>query len=520
MDASARYRRPRGEPKWLARPTPVVLAGAALVGAGSAFGFEPAGLWWLGLVCLGVLVRAAATDRRRAALYVLAFFAGQSALMLSWIATAFTFQSKMPAAMGWLAVVGLSVYLALFPAAAAWGAARLARGRWSFLWLFAGLFAVAEMLRGSLFTGFAWNPLGALTLDLGGVARWMALVGANGMSALVILALGALALLPGAALRRRAIAGILGALVLGVAAPEALAPAPAAGPDAPRLLLVQPGTSIEVKHGPGGTERAIRDAVAATLGGLAQAGEPVAAVIWPEATVEIPLEDAPWLARDLGSILPPGTLLLTGGIAIERDGDGRETGARNSLFALDGAGTILARYDKAHLVPGGEYLPLRAITEPMGLARLVPGSLDFLPGPGPVSWALPGLPLLAPNICYEIIFPAAVVDRRARPAAIVTVSNDSWFGRFGPPQHHAQARLRAIEEGLPIVRVTPTGITGIILADGRMGPTLERGGAATLLTGLPPALTPTPFARAGLLLPAGLALFLAAAGLWMRRRGT
>jgi apolipoprotein N-acyltransferase len=240
-------------------------------------------------------------------------------------------------------------------------------------------------------------------------------------------------------------------------------------------------------------------------------------VIWPEATVEFPLEEDAALRRRLGAMLPAQTLLLTGGVAIEYGTDGTPIGARNSLYALDAAGAILARYDKAHLVPGGEYLPLRWLAEPLGLSRLVPGTLDFLPGPGAMTWRLPGLPALSPNICYEIIFPGAVVDGRNRPDAIVTVSNDAWFGASGPPQHHAQARLRAIEEGLPVLRVTPTGITGLIGPDGRMRVTLPRGTAAHRQVQLP-ASAPAPlFARAGLLAPLVLALLLCGVGFAMSR---
>ncbi len=235
-------------------------------------------------------------------------------------------------------------------------------------------------------------------------------------------------------------------------------------------------------------------------------------------TVEYPLEETPGLGAALTQGFAPGTLLLTGGVAIERDGDGRVVGARNSLYALDHTGRILARYDKSHLVPGGEYLPLRRIAEPLGLARLVPGSLDFLPGPGATSWQLPGLPMVAPNICYEIIFPGAIVDRAARPGFILTVSNDAWFGRSGPPQHHAQARLRAIEEGLPVVRVTPTGISGVIDARGGLRDTLPTGGPAHAFVPLPAALPATPFAQAGLAAPGLFALLLIGIGAWVRRK--
>lgn len=502
-------------PRW------ATLAAALGAGALSALAFEPVGTIAgpvLGVALLLILLAQAPAGRSFALGLLFGF--GNFALGLTWIATAFTYQSNMPVWLGWVAVVGLSLFLALYTGFAAWAARRLTDGLVPLALLFAGLFTFAEILRATLFSGFAWNPLGAGWLQLPGVAQLAALVGANGLSALAVLAGGSLAALLGA----RGEAG-RGALVLlfpllllvGVAVPRVQAPLPA--DTATRLLLVQPGTRIEDKHSDGGLQRSLEAAVLQTRAALA--GQPApAAVIWPEATVEYPLEETPGLGAALTEGFAAGTLLLTGGVAIERDAAGTITGARNSLYALDHRGSILARYDKAHLVPGGEYLPLRAIAEPLGLARLVPGSLDFLPGPGAQTWVLPGLPMVAPNICYEIIFPGAIVEAGTRPGFILTVSNDAWFGRSGPPQHHAQARLRAIEEGLPVVRVTPTGITGVIDARGGLAVTLPTGGAAHAFVNLPAALPATPFAKAGLAAPGLFALLLIGLGGWILRRET
>lgn len=490
------------------------LVAALPPGALSAVGFEP---WGAGLPAAAALVAlqlALIARPRRAAVFAFLFFAAHFAVSLAWIATAFTFQAKMPAAFGWLAVGGLALFLALYPALAAWGAVRLASRPLAVALSFAGLFAVCEVLRGLLLTGFSWNPLGALLLAAD-AARPAALVGASGLSALLLAGLGGLA----AALAGDRLGAwpAIGAALLLIGTPLLLPAAQPAGPDSPQLLIVQPGTGIADKHSDGGAARSLEAAIDQTRAALTGLAAPPAAIVWPEATVEFPLEESPALRSRLVEGLAPGTLLLTGGVALERDPAGVVTGARNSLYALDPQGTILARYDKAHLVPGGEYLPLRAVAEPLGLARLVPGTLDFLPGPGPVTWRLPGLPPLSPNICYEIIFPAAVVDRADRPAFLVTVSNDAWFGPTGPPQHHAQARLRAIEEGIPIVRVTPTGISGLIGADGARLETLPSGTAASALIALPPPLPAPPAARLGLALPLALAGLLVAAGLASNR---
>ena len=496
---------------------------AASVGAGAvaALGFQPVGS--IAGPVLGsalLLLLLAAQPRGRAFALGLGFGFGHFLLGLTWIATAFTFQAAMPVWMGWVAVAGLSLFLALYTGLAALIARRITGRIVPLALLFAATFTAGEMARGLLFSGFAWNPLGAGWLQLPGVAQLAALIGANGLSALAVLAGGSLAAL----LAARGEKGRLGLvllfpllLLIGLGVPKIQKPL--AAPTATKALLVQTGVGIDDKHEEGGLARNVQTAVARTRLALASGLKPDL-VIWPEATVEFPLEEMADLRRELVSGFPQGAKLLTGGVALWRDDRGTITAATNSAYLLDSQGKILARYDKSHLVPGGEYLPLRAIAEPLGLARLVPGSLDFKPGDGPTTWALPPLPKIAPNICYEIIFPGAIVDRANRPDVIVTISNDAWFGPSGPPQHHAQARLRAIEEGLPVLRVTPTGITGVIDPRGGLQETLPKGVTAHALVNVPAPLAPTPFARLGLLAPALFAAFLLAAGVFLNRRKT
>jgi apolipoprotein N-acyltransferase len=174
---------------------------------------------------------------------------------------------------------------------------------------------------------------------------------------------------------------------------------------------------------------------------------------------------------------------------------------------------LLGHYDKAHLVPYGEYLPLPWLLKPLGLARLVPGDLDFWPGPGPqtMTVSVGGKPVkVGMQICYEIIFSGQVADRQNRPDFIFNPSNDAWFGTIGPPQHLAQARLRAIEEGLPVVRATPTGISAVIDADGRIVESLPLGTAGRIDARLQVAKAPTLFARYGNIMPLAFAALLIA----------
>jgi apolipoprotein N-acyltransferase len=162
-------------------------------------------------------------------------------------------------------------------------------------------------------------------------------------------------------------------------------------------------------------------------------------------------------------------------------------------------------------VPYGEYLPMRSILEPLGLRRLVAGSLDFWPGPGPRTFDLGPWGRAGVQICYEIVFSGEVVDPRVRPDYLFNPSNDGWFGAWGPPQHLAQARLRAIEEGLPVLRATTSGISAVIDADGIVRAHIPRHREGRLDGRIPPPEPATPFARHGNALPLAIAVALLAA---------
>ena len=188
-------------------------------------------------------------------------------------------------------------------------------------------------------------------------------------------------------------------------------------------------------------------------------------------------------------------------------------GANNSVWIVTPQATLLGRYDKAHLVPYGEYLPMRPILSRLGLSRLAPGDIDFWPGPGARTLNLGRFGRAGLQICYEIIFSGQVVDQANRPDFIFNPSNDAWFGAWGPPQHLAQARLRAVEEGLPVLRATPTGISAIIAPDGRILHALPMHHAGRIDARVPLAFAPTLFARFGNILPLAFAIFLIASAI-------
>jgi apolipoprotein N-acyltransferase len=501
-------------PRWL----------ALALGALAACGFQPLALWPLTLLAIAGLIEltARAKTLRDAALIGWLFGVAHFSLGDNWIATAFTYQANMPAWLGGVAVVLLSLYLAVYPMLAVLGAWWLRRrGRVALVPAFAACWIVSEWLRAWVFTGFAWNPLGMVTLGgfsrpgLAALAPWL---GTYALSGLVVLLAGCWLLALRAPRRDLRTAGL--ALL-----PLVLFLLPGLGHDARQgtlpFTLVQPDIPQDQLNDPHQWESQFAKIARLTLPRHPGARR---LVLWPESGVPDYLRDGyprylyqqttfaadPALARErIGRVIGPGSLLLTGTVDLELRG-GEPIAARNVITAIDEHGTIRGGYAKAHLVPYGEYLPMRWLLGPLGASRLVAGSLDFWPGPGPRTldlgrWGKAGL-----QICYEIVFSGEVVDRAHRPDYIFNPSNDGWFGAWGPPQHLAQARMRAIEEGLPILRATTTGISAVIDADGVVRQSVPRHVAGRLDGLVPPAHPPTLFARLGSWLPLGWAVVLLA----------
>ncbi|HEV2303658.1 MAG TPA: apolipoprotein N-acyltransferase, partial [Stellaceae bacterium] len=262
---------------------------------------------------------------------------------------------------------------------------------------------------------------------------------------------------------------------------------------ATRLRLVQPSIPQTLKWDPARTAANFRRLLALSA---APARHPLAAILWPEAAVTFPLDRDAAARQAIAAVVPKGGYVLTGALR----GNPPPTPLRkfwNSIEAIDGAGDIVATYDKAHLVPFGEYVPLRGIL-PLALEKITAGSVDLSAGHGPRTIALAGLPPFAPFICYEAIFPGAIVDEDHRPAWLFNVTNDAWYGRTsGPYQHFAIARTRAIEEGLPLVRVANNGISGVVDAVGRIVTHIDLDNVGYADVTLPAADAPTLYARDG-----------------------
>lgn len=521
---------------------------ALAAGALAATGFQPIAAWPIALAALGwwIALVGAAPRARDAALCGWLFGLAHFTLGNAWIATAFTYQAQMPAWLGWIAVVLLAGYLAVYPALAALAARLL--DRWlgvALIPALASCWIVAEALRGWAFTGFPWNPLGIVALgpfDRPGLARLAAWCGTYALSGLVLLLAGLWRIAARAAQRRAWGQAAVAALV-----PAALLLAPIGGD--PRdstlaLTLVQPMIPQDQINDPQLYESQFRQ-LATRSARIAADGAGPRLVIWPEGALPDYLRPGydpliyaqttyagdPAIARErLGRVIGPGSLLMTGAtdLSISRDPgrDRRIAGAWNVITLVDPAGTIRGGYAKAHLVPYGEYLPMRDWLAPLGLSRLVSGSLDFLPGPGPRTIDLGdpvhgGFGRAGFQICYEIVFAGHVADRAQRPDYIVNPSNDGWFGPSGPPQHLAQARLRAIEEGVPVLRSTTTGISAVIDAGGAVRQAIGRGQPGRIDGHVPAARAPTLFARLGnaLSLCWAIAVLLAALVATRRRPG-
>jgi apolipoprotein N-acyltransferase len=463
----------------------------------------------------GLLILAgAAPTWRRAALIGLAWGWGHHLAGIYWVTHAILTDVETWWWLVPLAAPALAVPLALFCVPPVLLAARALPPGWPRLLGFAGAWVASELARGVLFTGFPWNLIGSVWAFAALPVQGAALVGVHGLSLLTVL----LACLPLLGRGWRPLAGgaVALAALAGFGAWRLAAPEPPAQPV--QVVLVQGNVAQQMKWRP--EERAAifhryldmtREAAAAAA--AAAAGSRVA-VIWPETASPFLLAQDPEARRLAAAALPPGGVLLGGTVRAEWGEDNRLREVFNSLAVLDSEGAVTALYDKSHLVPFGEYMPFSGLVP----IRMVVGGMDFSSGPGPVALAPPGLPPFGALICYEVIFPAAVTPR-PRPEWLVNITNDAWFGHStGPWQHLATARLRAVEEGLPMARAAQTGISALFDARGRRLLMLPLGTAGTATAALPGALPPTPFARFGLAIPAALVALCLAVSLLARRQ--
>ena len=460
---------------------------------------------------------------------------------LYWIGSAFLVEADQ---FGWLlpfAVAllpaGLAIFYGLATASAslAWcpGPARIVA--------LAIAFMVAEYLRGHILTGFPWNNLGYALTPNDAMMQWASVFGIYGLTAFAVLIFSAPAAVWSGhwAFDGRASARYgpvaLAVLLLGgayIGGAVRLANAESGEVDGIRIRIVQPNIPQKEKWKPGNksmvfnrlldVSRSRIDAPGAGLRGVTH-------VIWPESSVPFLLTETDVALKAVANLLPPGAVLIVGAARGETDyGDGGKVEARrvyNSIYVMDEEARILDSYDKVRLVPFGEFLPFQTALESIGLQQLTRQRGGFAAGSQRRSMRAPGAPAFSPLICYEIIFPEDVRGEGEAPRWLLNLTNDAWFGdSSGPYQHLHQARVRAVEQGLPVVRAANSGVSAVIDPYGRVLEKLPLNWGGALDSGLPVALRSTVYVNWGRLIEAAILILMVLAwgflvsSAWLRGR--
>ncbi len=484
--------------RWIERGG-ALLAGLLEASAQPPWGFVP------GLLGYGLMFVLVDRSRDRRTAFIRAWQVGVAYFVVSlwWLAEPFQVDAKDQGWMAPFAVIFMAMFMAAF-----WGAAgaafRALKGPTALrVLLFAAALSAFEWLRGHVLTGFPWDPPGSSWVAGGAMSQSAALVGIYGLSWLTV----AVAAAPFVVREGRgglvmAGAGVAVAIAMLVFGAVRLAQPPPP-PPGPLVRIVQADVRQETKY----DTRAFSGIVEryARLTALSGARRPDI-VIWPEGAIPAAMEDylAPntWTRDAVVGALGPGQTLILGGYRYGQ-GPREKASVFNSLAVLrSGAHGLVveALYDKYRLVPFGEFMPMDGLASRLGIKTLVHVGDGFAGGPRPAPLAVPGLPVLQPLICYEALYSgftrAGALRSGKRAAWIVNISNDAWFGTgLGPRQHLNLASYRAIEEGLPMVRATPTGVSGVIDARGRLvpGEHLGEGAFGVIDAPLPAPLRPTPF---------------------------
>ena len=479
-------------------------------GAIASLAFPPVNALPLFAVGIIALIWASELAKHRRAAFGVGWWWGFGHCLAGffWIANSFLID---PVRFGWMVppvIAGLAAYMAIYPAlavAAAWqrSAPPLAR-----VMLLAATWVIAEWLRGHVFTGFPWNLAAYVWSFDAPMMQSAALWGAWGLSFFTILLCGFLSLMGRGDHRVNIRAAVAFALLAGALygyGSLRLAVTWATPADYKPITLRLVQGNIDQWEKLTGAHRDRDIAQHLRLSTMTPGLEKVQAVIWPETAATVFLDRSDDWRAYVAAAAPPNGVLITGTLRGDPP-QGEPERYWNSLAVIDPTGRIVTTADKFHLVPLGEYVPLREVLGPF-VSKLTAGAGDFSAGPGPVTVHAPGLPPFSPLICYEVIFPGAVLDPKDRPDWLLNVTNDGWFGNSpGPYQHFASARFRAVEEGLPLARAANTGITGMVDPFGRVVAALPLGTEGALDVLLPAPLAPTLFQRTGLSLPVTLVL--------------
>jgi apolipoprotein N-acyltransferase len=442
---------------------------------------------------------------------------------LYWIGYAFLVDAPTFAWLLPFAVLGLPAYLALFTAL---GFA-LARLIWTregtrVIALAASL-TLSEWLRGQALSGFPWNAFGyALTEPLA-LAQTASLIGLWGLTFLSVAIFASPAtLIDGNSRGRRPwIAPVMALALLvamGIFGGVRLALQPTALVAKVKLRIMQPNLQQDVKFNYDAKAEVMQKYLALSdraSGPQSTGVRDTSILIWPESAFPFFLTREADAMAQIADLLPRGTVLITGSVRAPDAPPGvRITRAYNSIYVIDHDGSVLSVYDKVHLVPFGEYLPFQDWMEKLGFVQLTKVHGGFIAGARRRPMEVPGAPRMLPLICYEAIFPGDVATRDDRAGWMINLTNDGWFGNStGPYQHLQQARVRAIEQGLPMVRAANTGISAVVDPVGRIIARLGLGVEGVLDASLPVAIAPTIYTRVGdipaaIMVAAGLLIVL------------
>ncbi len=480
---------------------------ALAAGAVFALGQAPYDLWaaaFAGLVAIFALVRCLPSGWTGVGW---TFGVGYFGFGLSWIVEPFAVDA---AATGWMApfaLFGIAAGLALFWALAFWGAARVGR-----LYALVPFWALAELARAHVLTGFPWAHVSYLWAPSPAI-QWVSVFGPHGLGLLTL----ALAALTAQALTDRRMIPALAALALAallLGGGHWLTPPQSDLAERPTIRLIQPNAPQEEKWDRAKAQMFFDRQVDFTAAPPAPDSPPPALTIWPETSLPMLLAYADEALAVISDAAGPTTPVIVG-VQREEDGD-----YFNTLVVTGPDGAITQLYDKHHLVPFGEYMPwasLFARFNILGLAARADGG--FAPGPGPALLDLGPLGSAVPLICYEAVFPQDVHGAPGRADMLLQITNDAWFGEWsGPFQHLAQARIRAIEQGLPMLRAANTGVSAVIDGGGRILGQIPLGQAGYIDLPLPPPLAPTFYSRTGDLPIFLLLLILSVTALFTLRR--
>ncbi len=479
-------------------------------GAASALAFPPYGAFsvlWLSLPLLILLLDQAKNRAKqtRKGLFTAffctgwTFFLGFFLVGLFWIAEAFLVDAK---SYGWMipfALIILPGGLALIPSLLLGAASVFWRTGLSRILLFVLVLGLSSWIRGHILTGFPWNVWGYAFAENLVLMQSFSALGIYGVGILVLLLFSMPAVFFGVARKTAATyisvcVVIWGGLIAYGADRLQEVQQPVEGL---RLLIIQPNVPQADKWKPENRQRLLPLYLQQTQEALLQLkGDEETLIFWPESAFPFLLDEEPGALEAIGATLPSGTTLITGGIRREMSDNGKLF--FNSAFVVSDKGALIDIYDKVRLVPFGEYLPARSFLQSIGVERLVPAPSDFHAGREHKRIDLKNSLSFQPLICYEAIFPQTVLSTSNRPNFLVNLTNDGWFGETaGPYQHLAQARIRAVEQGVPLVRVANTGISSLIDSNGRILAEVVLNKKGSFVRGLPEILRPTIYVGLG-----------------------